>query len=53
VGESRTAYSVFIGNLKRPLRGPRGRWEDNIKMHFKEIGLESTDRLILTCGRVL
>lgn len=53
VGESRTAYSVLIGNLKRPLGGPRGRWEDNIKMHFKEIGLESTDWLNLTCGRVL
>jgi len=54
VGESRTAYRVLIGNLKRTLGGPRSRWEDNIKVvHLKEIGLEGTDWINLTCGRVL
>jgi hypothetical protein len=23
---------------KRPLRRPRGRWEDNIKMNFQKVG---------------
>ena len=53
VGESRTAHRVLIGNLKRPFGGPRGRWEDNIKVHLKEIGLQGTDWINLTCGRVL
>jgi len=53
VRESRTAYRVLIGNPKRPLGGPRSRWEDNIKVHLKETGLEGTDWINLTCGRVL
>jgi hypothetical protein len=28
---------------KRPLTGPGHRWEDNIKMDFKEIGCDSVD----------
>jgi hypothetical protein len=52
VEESRTAYRVLIGNLRRPLGGPRGRWEDNIKVHLKEIGLVGSDWINLTCGRV-
>lgn len=52
VGESSTAYGVLIGNLKTPLGGPRGRWEDNVKVHPKETGLEGTDWINLTCGRV-
>jgi len=43
VGKSRTAYWILIGNLRRPLGGPRGRWEDNIIVHLTEIGLEGTD----------
>lgn len=53
VGKSKTPYRVLIGNLRRPLGGPRGRWEDNIIVHLKEIGLEGTDWINLTCGRVL
>jgi hypothetical protein len=38
VGESRTAYRVLIENLKRSLGRPRGRWEDNIKVHLNTLG---------------
>jgi hypothetical protein len=33
-------YRVFIGNPsgKRPLGSPRRRWDDNIKINFREIG---------------
>ena len=37
MGEKRVAYSVLVG--KFTLRRPRRRWEDNIKMNFKEIVL--------------
>jgi len=40
MGERRVAYSVLVGKLerKRPLRRPRRRWEDNIKMDLQEVG---------------
>jgi hypothetical protein len=39
-GERRVAYSVLVGKLegKRPLRRPRRKWEDNIKMDLQEVG---------------
>jgi len=38
--EVRNAYSILVGEPegKRPLGRPRHRWEDNIRMDFKEIG---------------
>jgi hypothetical protein len=41
MGEGRGAYRVLVGKPKgkRPLGRPRHRWEDNIKMDFKEIGI--------------
>jgi len=35
-------YRVLVGKPegKRPLRRPRRRWEDNIKMDLQEVGLE-------------
>jgi hypothetical protein len=38
--ETRNAYRIFVGKpeRKRPLRRPRRRWEDNIKMNLREIG---------------
>jgi hypothetical protein len=37
--EMRDACKILIGKLdrKRPLRRPRHRWEDNIRMDFREI----------------
>lgn len=39
-GEKRITYRVFVGKRggKRPLGRPRLRWEDNIKMEFRERG---------------
>jgi hypothetical protein len=31
---------VEISLEKQPLESPKGRWEDNIKMHLREIGYE-------------
>jgi len=41
----RNAYKTSVGKLegKRPLRRPRRRWEDNIRMYLREIGLEGVD----------
>ena len=38
--QSRNAYRVIVGKPegKRPLGRPRRRWEDNIRMHFREVG---------------
>jgi hypothetical protein len=40
LGEERKFYKVLVGKPtgKRPLGGPRHRWEDGIKMDLKEIG---------------
>ena len=39
MGERRGVYSVVVGKLeeKRPLRRPRLRWKDNIKMDIQEV----------------
>jgi hypothetical protein len=41
-GEGRGVYRVLVGRpeAKRPLRRPRRRWEDNIKIDFREIGID-------------
>jgi hypothetical protein len=38
--EDRGVYRVLVGKPegKRPLRRPRRRWEDNIKMDLQEVG---------------
>jgi len=40
-GERRVAHRVSVGKPegKRPLGRPRRRWEDNIKMDLKEVGV--------------
>jgi hypothetical protein len=45
MGQMRIAYSIFVGRPKvmRQARMHRVRWEDNIKMEFKEIGCENVD----------
>jgi hypothetical protein len=41
LGEGRGVYRVLVGRPegKRPLGRPRHRWEDNIKMDLREIGI--------------
>ena len=36
---------------KRPLRRPRRRWEDNIKMYFKEVGCDPGDWIVIVEDR--
>jgi hypothetical protein len=43
--EVKNAYKILIGKSegKRPLGRPRRRWEDNIKIDLREMGLEVVD----------
>jgi hypothetical protein len=45
MGERRYVYRVLIGRPegKRPLGRPRCRWEDNIKMVLREIGIDGAN----------
>jgi hypothetical protein len=42
MGEGRGVYRVLVGRpeVKRPLGRPRRKWEDNIKMDLREIGID-------------
>ncbi|KAJ4447285.1 hypothetical protein ANN_09289, partial [Periplaneta americana] len=53
MGESRNAYRVLVGRPegKRPLGRPRRRWEDNIKMHLREVGYDDRDWINLAQDR--
>jgi hypothetical protein len=44
-GEGRGVYRVLIGRPKgkRPLGRPRSRWEDNIKLDLREIGIDGAN----------
>jgi hypothetical protein len=41
MGEERKIYKVLVGKPegRRPLRKPRRRWEDGLRMDLREIGL--------------
>jgi hypothetical protein len=45
MGEVRGAYNILVGRRegRGPLGRPRRRWEDNIKMDLREIGLGDVD----------
>jgi hypothetical protein len=45
---------VLVGRPegKRPLGRPRRRWEDNIKMEFRETGIDGTNWIRLAQNRV-
>jgi hypothetical protein len=47
------AYKILIRKAegKRQLRRPRGRWKDNIKIHFREVVWEGVDSMHLTGDR--
>jgi len=55
VGEGRGVYRVLVGRLegKRPLEKPKRRWEDNIKMDLREIGIDGANCIRLAQDRVL
>jgi hypothetical protein len=45
MGESRVVYRGLVGKPegKRPYRGPRHRWEDNLKMNLQGVRCGDTD----------
>jgi hypothetical protein len=54
MGEGRGVYRVLVGRPKgkRPLGRPRRRWDDNIKMRLREIGIDGTNWIRLAQDRV-
>jgi hypothetical protein len=52
--EGRGVYRVFVGKPegKRPLGRPRRRWEDNIKMELREIGIDGVNWIRLALEKV-
>jgi hypothetical protein len=55
MGEDRSVHRVLVGKSKgkRPLGGPRRRWEDNIKMDQQEVGWGRGDWMVGTGGEHL
>jgi hypothetical protein len=53
MGERRLAYRVLVGRTegRRLLERPRHRWEDNIKMDFRDMGWGSMDWIDLAQDR--
>ena len=53
--EGRGVRKVLVGKPegKRPLRRPRRRWEDNIKMDLQEVGRGCGDWMVLAQDRHL
>ena len=45
MGEEREVYRVLLGKLegRRPLRRPRRRWVDNIRLGLQEMGCGNMD----------
>jgi hypothetical protein len=45
MGEERKVFKVLMGKPegKRPLGGPRRRWENGVRMDLREIGLGCVD----------
>jgi hypothetical protein len=54
MGEGRDVYRVLVGRPegKRPLGRPRSRWEDNIKMELREVGIDGANWIRLGQDRV-
>jgi hypothetical protein len=54
MGKGRDVFRVLIGRPegKRPLGRPRRRWEDNIKLDLREIGIDGANWIRLTQDRV-
>jgi hypothetical protein len=52
--EGRGVYWILVGRpeSRRPLGRPRCRWEDNIKMDLREIGIDGANWIQLAQDRV-
>jgi hypothetical protein len=53
IGETRNAYRILVRKPegKRPLRRPRRRWVNNIKIDLREIGWDGMDWIDLVQDR--
>jgi hypothetical protein len=54
MGEGRGVYRVLVGRPedKRSLGRPRRRWEGNIKMDLREIGIDGANWIHLAQDRI-
>jgi hypothetical protein len=54
MGEGRGVYGILVGRSegKRPLGRPRSRWDDNIKLDLREIGIDGENWIRLAQDRV-
>jgi hypothetical protein len=54
MGEGRGVYRSLVvrSEVKRPLGRPRRRWEDNIRMDLREIGINGANWIQLAQDRV-
>jgi hypothetical protein len=52
MGEGRGVYRVGRPEGKRPLSRPRRRWEDDIKLDLREIGIDGTNWIRLAQDRI-
>jgi hypothetical protein len=54
MGEGRGVYRVLVGRSEgeRPLGRPRCRWEDNIKLDLREIGINGANWIQLAQDRI-
>jgi hypothetical protein len=53
VGEKRGSYRILVGRPegRRPLRRPRWRWEDNVKVDLQDVGWGGMDWIELAQDR--
>jgi hypothetical protein len=53
MGDTRNAYRILVAKPegKRPLRRPKRRWVDNIKIDLREVGWDSMDWIDLAQNR--
>jgi hypothetical protein len=54
MGEGRGVYRVLVGRPegKRPLGRPRRRWEDDIKMDLREMGISGANWIQLAQNKI-
>jgi len=54
MGEGRGVYRVLVGRPegKRSLGRPRHRWEDNIKLDLREMGIDGVNYIRLAQDRI-
>jgi hypothetical protein len=54
MGDGKGVYRIVIGRPegRRPLGRPRCRWEDNIKLHLRSIGIDGANWIRLAHDRV-